>query len=238
MRIRLPLGRTLFFLLAFLFALVALLPLRLALDWFALDDRGFAARAAKGSVWLGSLSEAQFGTVSLGDLQAQLRSLPLFIGRARVDLERVDEGRRFEGSATVSRHSFGVDDVTGAVDVGGALAPLPIGAIDLSDVTAHFADGLCTSAEGLVKANVAADIAGVSLPGGLSGNARCDRGALLLPLASQSGMEALNLRLFEDGRYEVELAVRPVDDAMRDRLIQSGFALSNNGYALRVSGRF
>ena len=238
MRIRLPLGRTLFFLLAFLFALVALLPLRLALDWFALDDRGFAARAAKGSVWLGSLSEAQFGTVSLGDLQAQLRSLPLFIGRARVDLERVDEGRRFEGSATVSRHSFGVDDVTGAVDVGGALAPLPIGAIDLSDVTAHFADGLCTSAEGLVKANVAADIAGVSLPGGLSGNARCDRGALLLPLASQSGMEALNLRLFEDGRYEVELAVRPIDDAMRDRLIQSGFALSNNGYVLRVSGRF
>ena len=238
MRIRLPLGRTLFFLLAFLFALVALLPLRLALDWFALDDRGFAARAAKGSVWLGSLSEAQFGTVSLGDLQAQLRSLPLFIGRARVDLERVDEGRRFEGSATVSRHSFGVDDATGAVDVGGALAPLPIGAIDLSDVTAHFVDGLCTSAEGLVKANVAADIAGVSLPGGLSGNARCDRGALLLPLASQSGMEALNLRLFEDGRYEVELAVRPIDDAMRDRLIQSGFALSNNGYVLRVSGRF
>jgi hypothetical protein len=51
-------------------------------------------------------------------------------------------------------------------------------------------------------------------------------------------MEGLNLRLFEDGRYEVELAVRPVDDAMRDRLIASGFALSNNGYALRVSGTF
>ncbi len=238
MRIRLPLGRTLFFVVAFLFAMVALLPLRLALDWFGLDDRGFAAREAKGSVWLGSLSEAQFGTVSLGDLQAQLRSLPLFIGRARVDLERVDEGRTFQGSATVSRHGFGIDDMSGALDVGGALAPLPVGALDLADVTAHFADGLCASAEGLVKANVPGDIAGVALPGGLSGNARCDRGALLLPLASQSGMEALNIRLFDDGRYEMELAVKPVDDAMRDRLIQSAFALGTNGYALRVSGRF
>lgn len=238
MRIRLPLGRTLFFLVAFLFALVALLPLRLALDWFGLDDRGVAAREAKGSVWLGSLTEAQFGTVSLGDLQVQLRSLPLFIGRARVDLERMDEGRRFAGSATVSRHGFGIDDMAGALDVGGALAPLPVGALELDDVTAHFADGLCTSAEGLVKANVPGDIAGVALPGGLSGNARCDRGALLLPLASQSGMEALNIRLFDDGRYEIELAVKPVDDAMRDRLIQSGFALGTNGYALRVNGRF
>jgi general secretion pathway protein N len=238
MRIRLPLGRTLFFVCAFLFALVALLPLRLAVDWFALDDRGFAAREAKGSVWLGSVSEAQFGTVALGDLQAQLRTLPLFIGRARVDLERVDEASRFQGSATVSRHSFGIDDMTGTLDVGSTLAPLPIGAIDMGDVTAHFADGLCTSAEGLVKANVAGDVAGVALPGGLSGNARCDQGALLLPLVSQSGMEALNLRLFEDGRYQIELAVRPVDDAMRDRLIQSGFALSSNGYALRVEGTF
>ena len=47
MRIRLPLGRSLFFLCAFLFALVALLPLRLALDWLGLDDKGFAARGRR-----------------------------------------------------------------------------------------------------------------------------------------------------------------------------------------------
>jgi hypothetical protein len=44
MRVRLPLGRTLFFVCAFLFALIALFPLRLALDWLSLDERGFAAR--------------------------------------------------------------------------------------------------------------------------------------------------------------------------------------------------
>lgn len=238
MRIRLPLGRTLFFVCAFLFALVALLPLRLALDWLALDERGLAAREAQGSIWLGSLSEAQLGTVALGDVQAQLRTLPLFLGRARVDLERDEEGDRFEGSATVSRYGFGIDDMSGRIDLGAALAPLPIGAVDMTDVTAHFENGLCTSAEGAVRANVAGDIGGIALPGGLGGNARCDRGALLLPLTSQSGTEALNLRLFEDGRYEIELSVRPLDDATRDRLIASGFALGASGYALRVNGRF
>ena len=188
MRIRLPLGRTLFFTVAFLFALVALLPLRLVLGWLSLDDRGFAAREAKGSIWLGALTEAQLGSVPLGDLQASLRTLPLFVGRARVDLKRTDEARPLKGSATMSRTRFGVDDVTAAIDIGSVFAPLPIASADLSDVTVHFADGLCSSAEGLVKATIAGDVAGLSLPGGLSGNARCDEGALMLPLVSQSGM--------------------------------------------------
>jgi general secretion pathway protein N len=238
MRIRLPLGRTLFFVCALLFALIATLPLRLALDWLELDARGIAAREAQGSIWLGSLTEAQIGTVALGDLQAQLRTLPLFLGRARVDLERDEEANRFEGSATVSRYGFGIDDMSGRLDLGPALSPLPIGGVDMTDVTAHFENGLCTSAEGNVRANVAGDIGGIALPGGLNGNARCDRGALLLPLTSQSGTESLNLRLFEDGRYEVELVVRPLDDATRDRLIASGFALGAGGYVLRVSGSF
>ena len=239
MRLRLPLGRTLFFLCAFLFALVALLPLRLALDWLALDERGFAAREAKGSIWFGGLTEAQFGSVALGDLQAELRTLPLLIGRARVDLEREEDGADgFTGGLTVSRHGFGIEDMTGQLDIGSAFAPLPIASFDLSDVSARFVDGQCAAAEGGVKANVAGDVAGLALPGGLGGNARCDRGALLLPLVSQAGMEALNIRLFEDGRYEVELAVRPADDVMRDRLISAGFLLTNSGYALRASGEF
>src|SRR3546814_15218726 len=87
MRFRLPLGRRLFVLCAILFALVALFPLRLALDWLALDERGFAAREATGSLWLGALSEAQFGSVELGALQARLRPLPLLVRRAPPDLE-------------------------------------------------------------------------------------------------------------------------------------------------------
>jgi general secretion pathway protein N len=238
MRVRLPLGRSLFFVCAFLFALIALFPLRLALDWLALDERGFAAREAKGSIWFGGLSEAQFGTVALGDLTAELRTLPLLIGRARVELRREEGPERFQAGASVTRHGFGIEDMTGRLDIGSAFAPLPIASLDVTDVSARFVDGQCAAAEGNVRAGVAGEVAGFALPGGLSGNARCDEGALLLPLVSQTGMEALNLRLFESGRYEVELAVRPLDDTMRDRLIGAGFLLSSNGYVLRSSGEF
>jgi general secretion pathway protein N len=238
MRIRLPLGRSLFFVCALLFALLALLPLRLAADWLGLGERGFAAREARGSVWQGAFSEAQFGSIALGDLRAGLATLPLLAGRARVGLSRDEEADRFEGAATVSRHGFGIDDMTARLSVGLAFAPLPIASLDLTEVSARFADGTCASAEGLVKASVARDVAGLSLPGGLSGNARCDDGALMLPLVSQSGSEAINLRLFQDGRYSAELAVRPIDDAMRDRLIASGFQLGPNGYVITATGTF
>jgi general secretion pathway protein N len=239
MRIRLPLGRSLFFLCFLLFALVALFPLRIALGWLALDDRGLAAREASGSIWFGQLSEAQFGSIPLGDVQAELRFLPLLLGRARVDLERPDKAEPFEAGFSVSRHGFGVDDLTGRLNIGAALAPLPIASLDASDVSVHFANGLCASAEGVVKAGIAADVAGMPLPGGLSGNARCQETALLLPLVSQTGMEALNLRLFGDGRYEVELAVKPLDDGTRDRLIAAGFSIGANGsYAIGTTGKF
>jgi general secretion pathway protein N len=239
MRVRLPLGRTLLFVCVFLFSVVALFPLRIAIDWLALDDRGLAAREANGSVWLGALSEAQFGSIALGDLQASLRTFPLILGRARVDLARDDDVNRFQGAASVSRHGFGIDDMTARLDLGSALAPLPIASLDLSDVSARFANGLCVSAEGLVKATVATEMAGMQLPGGLSGNARCQETALLLPLVSQAGTEAVTLKLFGDGRYEVDLLVRPLDDGTRDRLLATGFSLApNGGYVLRTRGNF
>ena len=238
MRFRLPLGRRLFVLCAVLFALVALLPLRLGLDWLSLDGRGLAAREARGSIWLGSLSEAQLGSIELGDLQARLRTLPLVLGRARVDLKRGGDAEPLEGSITVSRHDLGFDDITGRLDVGSVLAPLPIAGLDLDDVTAHFADGQCSKAEGSVKASVAGDMGGLPLPASLSGSARCDQGALLLPLASQSRMEVLDLRLHQDGRYQLDLAIRPTDDQLRDRLLASGFTLSGNAYILSAQGEF
>jgi general secretion pathway protein N len=238
MRIRLPLGRSLFFVCAFLFALSALFPLRLALDWLALPERGFAAREARGSIWLGALSEAQLGSVALGDLQARLRSLPLFVGRARVDLSRDDDEKPLAGALLISRHAFGVEDLSGTLGLGTAFAPLPLASLDTTDVSVRFADGLCAAAEGSVRASLGGDVAGLTLPSGLSGNARCDEGALLLPLVSQTGLEALNLRIFEDGRYGVEFAVKPADDALRARLIASGFAQTPTGYALSIDGEF
>ena len=238
MRIRLPIGRTLFFLAAFLVSLLALLPMRLGLDWLGLSTHGLAAREVEGSVWFGALKEAQYGSVGLGDVHAGLRGLPLILGRARVAIER-DAGTpadALDGAATVTRNGFGFDDVDGRLQLSGAFGPLPLTQVDLGDVTAHFQDGRCVRAAGTVRAAVAGDIGGIALPGGLTGTARCDGGALLLPLVSQSGTESLDIRLFGDGRYQAQVLMRSTDITLRDRFTAAGFAVTPAGYALTVGG--
>jgi general secretion pathway protein N len=241
MRIRLPFGRTLFFLGAFFLALLALLPMRLAMDWFGLDTRGVAAREVRGSVWYGALKEAQLGTVGLGDMGARLHGLPLLLGRARIGLNR-QEGTPaddFRGAATVTRNGFGLDDVTGRLQLtAGALGQLPLTQVDLSDVTARFENGQCTQAAGTVRAMVAGDVGGIALPAGLTGAARCDAGALLLAMNSQSSMETVEIRIFGDGRYQANVLIRSTDATLRDRMIAAGLTTTPQGYGLSVNGRF
>ena len=205
MRLRRRWWRELFFAGALLFALVALLPLRLAADWLGFGAKGLAAREVEGSVWLGGMTEARFGTVELGNVGARLRALPLLTGRARLDLRQAGEGLR--GALTASRHGFGVDDATGRVkgaSLGGIAAP----ALELSDLSVRFADGQCASADGRVRAQFAGDSSGMPLPAAASGEARCEGPALLLPLTSQSGTDRVELRLFADGRYRVDVKMR------------------------------
>ena len=206
MRLRGNRARIAFFVGALLFALVALLPLRLAIGWFALDGRGLAARDVAGSLWLGVMGDAQFGGVALGDMEAGLRFLPLFVGRARIDVERAGDGPPLEAGITATRHGFGIDDATGTVPLAGA-GGLPIEAVELGDVSVRFTGGLCGHAEGRVRARLAGELAPL-LPGGLSGEVSCDGAALLLRLRSQSGADGMDIRLLENGRYKAQLVGR------------------------------
>jgi general secretion pathway protein N len=72
----------------------------------------------------------------------------------------------------------------------------------------------------------------------LVGQARCDGGSLRLPLASASGAERLDIRLWADGRYRVEALVRPADPALAAGLIAAGFRPVGSGFGLRVDGAF
>lgn len=238
MRIRLPLGRSLFLLASFLFALVALLPMRVALGALGFEQSGLTARAANGSVWLGALQEAQIGPVALGDAKARLNFLPLLIGRARLSIAGADEAAPFEGAAIVARHSFGFEDVSGRLRLGALALPVALSTIDLDDVSAGFASGRCVRGEGRVRAAVTGEIAGIALASGLSGNARCANDALLVPLVSQSGMEQVNIRLFPDGRYRIDLIVRAADPATRGQLAAAGFRPAGAGYVLQLNGSF
>jgi len=206
MRLRLRWWRELFFLAALLFSLVALLPLRVALDALGFAEKGLAAEQAEGSVWLGALSGARFGTVPLGDVATRLRALPLLVGRARLDVAQ--EGDGFRAGLSATRHGVGIDDATGRIEAGG-FGAVPPSTLELGDLSVRFEDGLCAAAEGMVTARLSGPLGpAAEVASGFSGQARCDGPALLLPLRSQSGGDRLDVRLFADGRYQIDAALR------------------------------
>lgn len=237
MRVALKTARPALFGAMLALALVALLPLRLVLGWTGLGDAGLTARRVDGVLWGGRLVEPRFGELGLGDLDARLALLPLFVGRARVELAN-DGIRPLHGAVTIERHAMGIDDLTAALATGQLFAPLPVTALDLDAVSVRFRDGQCERAEGRVRATLAGEAGGVPLPATLTGAARCEAGALLLPLVSQAGTETATLRMTGDGRYRAEFALRPTDPAVAVRLERAGFIGGAQGYRLAVEGRF
>jgi general secretion pathway protein N len=237
MRLRLRTRRTALFLAMFVLAMLVFLPMGLVLRWIGLDTQGFTARRASGTIWSGTLTEARFGDVELGTLRAGLSPLPLLAGRARIDLRSRDGDPepRLAGAFTVSRNAVGLDDASGPIPVGQAFAPLPVTALDLSDVSVRFVDGACESAEGRVRATLAAGA--LPLPGSLSGSARCAGGALVLPLAGAAG-EGATLSVWQDGRYRAELSLPAGDPRNAAALQAAGFIDAGQGWRLSAEGRF
>lgn len=224
-------------------ALLATLPMRLVLGAVGLGDQGLVAREVRGSVWAATLSEARFGDVTLGDLDARLSPWALMTGQARLGFAAADGAASpVRGVAVLSRHGYAAEAVTAHVATGRLFAPLPVTALDLDAVSVRFADGRCTHAEGRIRATIAGDAGGIALPPTMSGTARCEGAALLLPLASQAGTESVALVVRGDGRYRAQLRIVPADPLAGERLQRLGFVVgaggSGSGYGLSVEGRF
>lgn len=240
MRVRLATGRRALFLAMFAVAVIVFLPMRLALGWASLDSQGFSAREVTGSVWSGRLVEARFGDVALGDLDASVSPLALLIGRARIALSgrAADPAQRLSGIIELSRGRAAILDADGPLPAGAAFAPLPVTALDLDQVSVRFADGACEQADGRVLATLSGNFLGQPLPGSVSGTARCEGGALLLPLQSAGGVEGVALRLWPDGRYRAEMTLVPSDPATAQRLDAAGFVANGAARMLAIEGRF
>lgn len=223
----------------FVIALIVLMPMRFALGVIGLGDYGLTAREIRGPVWSARINEAHVGDVVLGDVRAGLSPLSLLIGRARLGVSGIgaDEPGRLRGAIEVSRHSFGIGSVTAGLPIGSALGALPVSRLDLDDVTFRFDNGSCREAQGRVKAMLTTGIPGITLSQGMSGAARCDGGALLLPLVSQAGTESINLRIRADGRYRGELIVQTTDPAVGQTLVLAGFQPGAAGHTLAIEGR-
>jgi general secretion pathway protein N len=220
----------------FVIALIAFLPMRLVTGALGLGDTGFTARSVSGSVWRGRFDEASFGALPLGDLHAGLSPFDLLIGRARIGLSPPGDGVSPQGALIVSRHMTGIDVTSASLQTGAVFAPLPVSQLDLSEVVIRFEDGVCMRATGRVRAATGGSVAGVDLGSGISGEARCEGGALMLPLASASGAERVALRITGAGGYHADLSIRPADPAAIQHLMLAGFRPTARGYTLSVDG--
>ena len=226
----------------FIILLIGLLvtwPLHAAFSIFGLKDMGVAARSLRGPIWWGGAEELQIRGVQLGTVDVFLNPLELLIGRARVAISRrLGAPDDIAGAITVGWNRRGIDDVTGALALAAPLAPLPVSRVELDDVTVHFSAGLCTKAEGRVRARVPAIISGLGLANGFTGEVKCAGDAVELPLVSQSGQEHLAVRIKQDGSYEATMRVRVADAMLGAALGANGFRAVNGEQVLRIVGRF
>ena len=211
---------------------LALMPLGAVMPGANGPAAGLTARSAEDTVWDGILHEAHLGGVALGDVHVALEPLPLLIGEARFEMKST----ALAGTLTAVSGLRGVHGMTGSVETGGRFAPLPIGSVAFDRFGATFRDGNCLRAEGVVRTSLSDGIGGLALPQGLSGTARCDGAALLIPLAAPSGLERVDLRIRGDGRWEARASVDPGDPALAAKLQASGFSQGAGGLAMRFSG--
>jgi general secretion pathway protein N len=205
--------------------LVALAPLRWALER-ADAGRALAARTVSGSIWSGRLSDAQAGHAPLGDLSARLSPMSLLSGTAETWLS----GPAGSGGLAVRRNGGGVRALTARLDAVLAVTGAPVAQAQSAGLTALFRDGRCERASGRLSVTLGPPIPSAA---GLTGEARCDRDAVLLPLAAPSG-EGLTLRVRADRSFTAELRLPATDPAA---LAAMGFAPAPGGAALRVEGR-
>lgn len=212
-------------------ALIALLPLRLALGWAAGPSSAVTARQAEGTIWSGRLRDMHVGRLGLGDVSARLVPLALLGGRMEIRLDRPGAADALSGRLVLGR-TGAIEDVTARLATADVLAPLPVAHVVLNDVTVRIGADGCRAAEGRVSAELPPALAAVT-GGVLSGSLRCDGAAVLLPLQSPSGTSRIALRFEADGRYSGDLTLPQAAGAGG----LSGLTPAGDGLMMRVSGR-
>jgi general secretion pathway protein N len=221
---------------AFALALLLWMPMRVAIDASGLSSRGLAASAVEGSIWHARITDTQLGPLMFGTLDSRLNLLPLFLGQIRISMVGADETRPFSAALRTGSGRFSLERASGQIAAGAMMAPAPVSAIEFTDLNISFVQGRCVNASGRVRASLEGPLATLD-PQGLAGDARCVDGAVLLPLTGQSGLEQVELRIFGDGRFRMNIRTGGSSGAA-GALLSAGFRSVSGGYALDMQGRF
>ncbi|GGD69254.1 type II secretion system protein N [Croceicoccus mobilis] len=223
--------------LATLAALLAMLPLRLVLG-LAGNGRTLSAQAVEGVAWDGLVGEMQIGPLSMGLMEVDLMPLPLLVGQAKFAIERPDSMNRAPFRARVSSTlgTTGIENATGELALAGMFAPLPVRALTMQDFSASIADGQCVAASGTLGLAVPAMGAFMPAETVLAGEARCENGALVVPMTGPSGNERVDLSIKPDGSWRAVMSVAGLPPEMAEPLEGMGFVARPNGAGQTTMG--
>lgn len=223
--------------LVFAVALLATLPMRLALAWAAPGQ--VTAREVEGTVWAGALYDLRIGALPLGDVNAHLRPLPLLLARAELHIDRPGAAAEPALRANVAGGSGWayLHEVSGQVPLGDAFGALPATALGFRDFHLDMAGGSCREAGGQVSL-ILSPLSEL-MPGtiALTGAARCAKGALYVPMTGPSGFERVFLRLEPDGRWRADLVLAGLPVEVTTPLLNLGFSARPGGIGLSARGR-
>lgn len=212
----------------FALALIVLLPLRVILA-LAMPE-SISARGVEGIVWSGRIVDLNVGPLPLGTVDAELRPLPVLVGRPQLAVSR--EG--FSASIAPAR----VTDANGSLALPGGLGGLPVTSLGFGNFSAAMPDGRCREASGTLSLTLAS--LGPLLPDAItvSGTARCEKGDLVVPMRGPRGMERLTVKLSGDGRWQADLGLAGLPQETADLLKSSGFDARPGGVGIGTSGTF
>lgn len=218
-------------------ALFALLPLRIVLGGSDLGQIGFTARQVAGTIWYGRIGDLHLRSQPLGTFDVSVDPLPLLFGTVSMRFNRLDSPEGPLAGRLIAGLSRGMRSTSGRIAVGDMFAPVPIGALELNDVTVLFRNGECAEASGRVTPILTAPIPGVRLDPSLSGTMECEGERARVELASPSGGERMYFYVQESGDYRARLVVRSRDPAVNAGLAVFGFRPTPEGLSMTVDGR-
>jgi len=216
-------------------ALIGLFPLRAALAMSDLPRIGFSARQVAGSIWYGRIGELQLRSQPFGTFEVELEPTALLFGDISMAFNRMDHPEGVLRGRLVAGLRRGVVDTSGRIAVGEMFAPLPIEALELSDVTLLFRNGTCVEASGQMTPILNGPIAsGFS---GLSGKLQCNGERARFVLQGRSGNERFEFYVHANGAYRAWMSVRSPIPEVNSALAASGFRPGPQGMTLSVDGR-
>ncbi|MBA3578064.1 MAG: type II secretion system protein N [Sphingomonas sp.] len=220
-----------------LLAMLALFPLRLAIAWSDLDEMGFAARQVGGTIWYGRLGDLQLRSQPIGTLEVTVDPAALLVGTINMRFGRIDGP---EGPLTgnlVAGFSRGIKSTSGRIAATEIFAPVPVGALELKDVTVLFRDGQCSEASGQITPVITVPLPGVRFDAAMAGTVECDGERARVELTSPSGAERIDFHVQQTGQYRARMTIRSEDPIVRSTLAVFGFRPTAQGLSLSVDGR-